>query len=128
MVSLTVLGTAACKKDDDNPGPIGGKGGHATIRAYAQHHKPPSLDSMKIFIKYNASELPASLVFDDSMKVVKTAADTVAIFTNLKPGKYYLYGDGWDPKIGQEVKGGIPYTIARDSTTTSVLVPVTEGD
>ena len=132
LMATVLLFASACNKDDD--GPSAGKGGAAILRASAQHHRPPSLDSMMIYIKYNATQPPVdgsanviTSAFDDSARVVITPTDTVAIFTGLKNGAYYLYGLGWDPKIGQVVKGGTGYTITQQQSI-RLIVPVTEGD
>ena len=128
--ALTLL-AAACKNDDDPVTPAtAGKGGHTTLRIMSQHHHPPAIDSITVYIKYNASNLP--LTFDDSARAVKGAVDTVATFTGLKNGNYYLYGLGWDRSIADTVMGGIPYTInvpdTSVATTINLTLPVTEGD
>ena len=123
--SLIIVAASACNKDDDN-GPVGGTGGSATLRVNTFHHTR-RIDSITVYIKYNAQDQPANGKYDDSARVVKGASDTVAIFSGLKAGKYYLYGNGWDPMINQAVHGGIPYTITSE-TTLSVNLPVTEDD
>lgn len=117
-----LVAVSSCNRSDDN-GPIGGKGGAATISATPQHHSK-NIDSCIIYIKYNASE--ASTTYDDSAKCVQVGGKPVATFTGLKNGKYYLYGKGYDPSILQNVKGGVPYEITTQ-TQISLFVPVTES-
>ena len=117
-----ILLAAACKNKDDDP--IGGKGGNAILRVTSRHHTR-TIDSITVYIKYNAANLPTS--FDDSAVAVKTATDTTAVFTGLKTGTYYLYGKGWDRSINDTVVGGIPYTITAENDI-RIFVPVTEGD
>ncbi len=119
--SLIVF-AAACKKDDD--GPVGGKGGNAQLRVNTFHHAR-RIDSITVYIKYNTQDQPSNGIYDDSARVVKAPADTVAVFSGLKAGQYYLYGNGWDPMISQGVHGGIPYTITSETVQTMNL-PVSE--
>jgi hypothetical protein len=119
--SLLLL-TAACNKDDDAL--QGGKGGLATLSVNTFHHSR-RIDSAMVYIKYQAKDLPANGRYDDSARVVKGTSDTVAVFTGLKTGNYYLYGKGWDRFGPYAVQGGIPYQI-NSETTLTVNVPVSE--
>lgn len=118
-----MIAVVSCNRSDDS-GPVAGKTGAAVIYATPQHHGK-NIDSCTIYIKYNASE--ASATYDDSAKCVQVNGKPVATFTNLSNGKYYLYGEGYDPSISQGVKGGIPYEITTQADIT-LAVPVTEGD
>jgi len=117
---MIVVGLQACNKDDD--GPSGGKGGNATLRITPKHHQPAK-DSVMVYIKYNTLDKPSS--YDDSARTQVIGTDTVATFTGLKKGNYYIYGYGWDPAIQQNIKGGIPYVITEE-VTQSLVLPVTE--
>jgi hypothetical protein len=119
IATAGLLLLAACKRDDTT---IGGKGGGAVLRVTPQHHGK-NIDSCMIYIKYNTQDKPAS--YDDSAKCVLIDNKPVATFPSLKKGKYYLFGYGWDPSIGQAVKGGAPYTISSE-TTQDYNLPVTE--
>lgn len=127
--SLTILTAVACGKDDDNPvvvNPVAGKGGNVQLRVNTFHHSR-RIDSITVFIKYNTQDAPGNGIYDDSARVVKSAADTVAVFSGLKAGKYYFYGNGWDPIINQGVHGGLPYTITDTLVTPKVFtLPVSE--
>lgn len=111
------------RKDKDDPaGPIGGKGGNATLKVAAAHHAT-SIDSCRIYIKYNATDAPQQ--YDDSADCVMQGGQAIATFTELKQGNYYLFGRGWDPNILQVVQGGVPYTITADSVF-QITIAVTE--
>ncbi len=124
-----ITGFAACDKDPKpEPEQIGGKGGSTTLKAIPRHHSR-LIDSCMVYIKYNASDMPATHSYDDSVRAVVSPTDSIpyAIFTGLKKGKYYLYGYGWDENISDTVIGGGPVTIDVDDVKT-VYVQVTEGD
>lgn len=122
VAATAVLLINGCKKPEDD-GPVGGKGGNATLRVTTKHHDK-LIDSMTVYIKYNSQSKPA--IFDDSAKVVKTPTDTVAIITGLKPGKYYLYGYGYDLRFTEPVVvGGVPINITEEKEY-KVLCPVSE--
>jgi len=126
--SLTILTAVACGKDDDNPVPIpvAGKGGSVQLRINTFHHSR-RIDSLTVYIKYNTLDAPGNGIYDDSARVVKSATDTVAVFSGLKVGRYYLYGNGWDPIINQGVHGGLPYTINDTLVSPKVFtLPVSE--
>lgn len=101
-----------------------GKGGKATLRITTKHHGR-AIDSATIYIKYNEQNTPIS--YDDSVKVKNIDGKPVATFSDLKAGKYYLLGDGWDSTIRGDVRGGLPYTINEEKSY-DVSLPVTEGD
>lgn len=118
-----LLASASCSKDDD-AGPIGGKGGNATLRVNTFHHQR-RIDSCMVYIKYNSQDAPANGRYDDSARIVKAPADTVATFPGLKAGKYYLFGKGWDTGGPYAVQGGLPYTVTEEKVVEFDL-PVTE--
>ncbi|MCD6062584.1 MAG: hypothetical protein K0R82_495 [Flavipsychrobacter sp.] len=117
VLSFSII---SCERED--PDPIGGKGGNAVLKITPQHHSM-NIDSCMVYIKYNTQDKPAS--FDDSTKCIMEGGKPVATFSNLKKGKYYLFGFGWDPSIGMAVKGGAPYTIKEESSQ-SYNLAVTE--
>lgn len=130
--TLIVAATGCKRKDDDKtPEEPSGKGGKAVIKATPLHHAE-LIDSCTIYIKYNTLDLPADGKYDDSAKCVPegTAPNIkpVASFTQLKKGRYYLFGRGWDPAISQAVEGGVGYTVQDTIGTFAITVPVTEGD
>lgn len=123
LLAVSALSIYACRdKTSASPEPIAGKGGNATLNIVAKHHSK-NIDSITVYIKYNTQD--AAAVYDDSVKVVVKDSQPTAIFTNLKAGKYYLLGLGWDTTISSTVKGGIPYTITEEKQI-NITLPVTE--
>lgn len=123
FVLSTLVTITACKKRQE-PTPVAGKGGNATLNITPQHHGK-NIDSCMIYIKYNTSDMPSS--YDDSVKCVPQSGKPVGTFTGLKAGNYYIYGKGWDPNISQKVIGGKPYTITTEQSY-DLNLAVTEGD
>lgn len=114
-----------CKRDEPiAPGGNAGKGGNATLKVVPKHHGIV-IDSCTVYIKYNTQD--ASATYDDSVKCMPDNGVSTAIFSGLKTGNYYLYGNGWDDNINMGVIGGLPYII-KEENTFSVNLPVTEGD
>lgn len=126
LVFIACISFVSCERKDPqtNQEDIGGKGGSANLKITSKHHGK-NIDSATILIKYNTQE--KSSYYDDSLKCVMEIDKPVATFTQLKKGKYYLYGRGWDKNAGNYVEGGIPYIISEEKTF-DIIVPVTEGD
>ena len=127
MFVLLLAGlTAGCKKGED--GPIGGKGGSGTLRITPRHHTR-LIDSCTVYIKYNAVDAPIDGRYDDSVMCTAAGGVTVAEFSGLKKGNYYLYGFGWDPVLvpAQHVKGGLAYMLSSD-TVQNIFLQISEGD
>lgn len=126
MLFVAFTSLISCERKDShvaNPD-TAGKGGTAILKITPQHHGK-NIDSATIYIKYNTQNLPAT--YDDSVKCVMENGKPVATFTQLKKGKYYIYGRGWEPAISAYANGGIPYTITEEKTH-EITVPITEGD
>jgi hypothetical protein len=124
--SITLLSFSSCRPDpgpEPEPTPIAGKGGGATLNITARHHAR-DIDSCKVYIKYNASDKP--LTYDDSAWCRKAGGRPVATFPNLKKGKYYIYGRGWDPEIEEAVDGGVPYEVKQNAGVFDYNLAVTE--
>jgi hypothetical protein len=66
--------------------------------------------------------MPANGVYDDSQKCVLADTIPVATFKNLKPGLYYLYGQGYHTAYATYVKGAANYTLCSEKSV-SVLLP-----
>lgn len=125
ILLLSDLFFAGCgRKDKTEPQEKAGKGGNAILKITTKHHGK-IIDSATVYIKYNEQNTPAS--YDDSVKIAMVDGKPVAVFSELKPGNYYLLGLGWDSSIVSEVRGGIPYTIGEEKTY-DISLPVTEGD
>jgi hypothetical protein len=120
---LLALMMNGCKPEDN--GPVGGKGGNASLHVRTAHHTR-TISDLTVYIKYNAQSKPSD--FDDSAKIISTPTDTFATFTGLKTGKYYLYGRGYDHLLSDSlVVGGVPITINEEKLF-DVSCPVSEAD
>ncbi|OSZ78144.1 hypothetical protein CAP35_07730 [Chitinophagaceae bacterium IBVUCB1] len=123
LFAVCILLINACRdKKSTTTEPIAGKGGSATLNIVSKHHGK-NIDSIAVYIKYNTQD--AATAYDDSVKAVIINSKPTASFANLKKGKYYIYGLGWDPTIISKVKGGIPYTITEEKQL-DITLPVTE--
>ena len=112
--------SSACKKK-----PSAGLGGQATLKVRTVHHGS-AIDSATVYVKFNSQEPVGISSYDLSAKVQSDGSGGFyATFSGLKAGDYYLYGEGWDPSILNNVKGGIPYTIEEEKVQ-EVILPVTE--
>ena len=112
----------------DNSAPIAGKGGNATLTLNLKHHGVGhNLINSKVYVKYNAQDVPSNRLYDDSLTAIEDASDTlqIAVFSGLKNGNYYFYGTGYDTSIFKPVYGGIPFKITLQSTQAYDL-PVSE--
>ena len=109
------LAIASCDKDTttiDNPPSVGGKGGHSWL-SVVPLHEGDDIDSCIVYIKYNTLDIPDQ--YDDSLEVVRVGGRPRAIFTDLKPGNYYIYGRGWDNVRSLAIAGGFPFTIKSEN-------------
>ncbi len=115
LICFSLLIITACHKE--------GIGGKSTINGGVKHHEKPIPFSV-VYIKYGATDFPGTDVtkYDDH-----TTCDANANyeFKNLRKGKYYLYGVGWDNSIASQVTGGIPITVYYNKSY-NTDVPVTE--
>lgn len=115
---IILVGLYACQKQ-----PSAGFGGNATLKISAKHHGSP-IDSGKVYLKFNATDVPES--YDAEVSINQNAPDQgMAVFEGMKPGDYYIYATGWDPAISANVKGGIPFTVEEEKTY-EIILPVTE--
>jgi hypothetical protein len=119
---LSTVSACSRKENDQNAG----KGGTAILNVIPKHHGVSiNIINAKVFIKYNAQDVPIN--YDDSASCSLLSSQPTAIFNGLKTGSYYIYCQGFDTTIKQNVKGGMPYTISNE-TNISLSLPVTEGD
>ena len=114
---------SSCGRKDEIIEDKAGKGGNATLLITPQHHGK-NIDSCTIYIKYNTLDAPTT-PYDDSAICIMSDGKPVASFTGLKKGDYYLYGEGYDPSILQQVAGGINHTIEEEKSI-QIFIPVTE--
>lgn len=124
--ALLALSFSACKSDDDTQ-PVAGKGGPTSLRVTPRHHSVP-IDSCIVYIKYNAQDVPAGGVYDDSAQTQGegNGVPAQATFPNLRPGNYYIFGRGFDRAGPYAVRGGTPFTIPTEKVTYDVFLPVGE--
>lgn len=117
--------TTVIETPGDKPNLQGGKGGTAYIRI-TPNHDGWDIDSCMVYIKYNSAVVPAGGVYDDSTWARKVDNKPVAVFDQLKPGRYYVYGKGWDLVRSEKVAGGLPYIIPENqsSTTHTLVLPI----
>ena len=119
LLSIAILYTG-CKKKTS-----AGLGGNANLKITAIHHAAV-IDSCKVYIKFNSSEAVTIGEYELSEWIKKDdQGNSYIIFKGLKKGDYYIYGEGYDPSILNNVKGGLPYTI-NEETDISINLPVTE--
>ncbi|GAA4460707.1 hypothetical protein GCM10023093_03840 [Nemorincola caseinilytica] len=119
-----LLAATGCQHEPFRP--IGGKGGNATLMIYPQHHgNAVNLDSMMVFIKYDALDAPANGRYDDSATCTRTGSIVSCSFSGLWNGNYYLYARGYDHNVSQAVQGGIKYTVVVQQTI-NLMLPVSE--
>ena len=90
---LILLAAVGCKKHSGGTVTGGGKGGHETIRASAEHYGT-LLDTATIYIKYGTLDEPADGVYDDSMVCVVVNDTPVAVFSGLTTGNYFFMAKG----------------------------------
>jgi hypothetical protein len=127
IIFLALIATAIAGCKHDKARPIGGKGGAAKLTVYPQHHGvSENLDSMIVYIKYDALDAPESGRYDDSATCEWINNLPVCSFGNLWNGDYYLLSKGYDHLVGQQVKGGLQYTIQAQQAYT-LFLPVSEG-
>lgn len=119
-IVLLVIWSSGCRKKES-----AGLGGNANLYISAIHHAA-TIDSCKIYIKFNSTEAVSLNEYELSAWVSKdSSGNSYAEFKGLKKGDYYIYGEGYDPAILNSVKGGIPYTI-KDESDFNITLPVTE--
>jgi len=114
-----VLAAIGCSKSSNDHA---GKGGNATLTVQLEHHAVArNLTKGIVYIKYDATDVPANGIYDDSATC--TSLDTMqkTVFTNLKNGNYFLYATGTDTSIYKPVKGGGAYTITQQGPQTYTL-------
>jgi hypothetical protein len=101
-----------------------GFGGDARIAGGVAHHGL-RIPNAVVYIKFNAKELPGTLVsdFDASVEADAQGAYT---FENLKKGDYYLYSVGYDSSISEVVRGGLTVNIAEKDQSLAKDIAVTE--
>jgi len=118
LVLTSVLG---CRKKKN-----AGLGGENELQITVKHHTVV-LDSITVYVKFNEQDAPESTSeYEISAEVKEYDGKQMAIFTDLKDGEYYLYGEGWDPSLPANVKGGLPISICEESSPIEYDLQVTE--
>lgn len=111
-----LLSLSSCTKE--------GFGGEAKISGGVAHHGL-RIPEAQIYIKFNATELPGTLVSEFDASVVADAQGNYTI-ENLKKGDYYLYSVGYDTSISEVVRGGLSVKIEEADQSLAVNIAVTE--
>lgn len=102
--------TTVTNGDSQITKPVAGKGGNASMRI-TPNHDTLNIDSVLVFIKYDAQVVPFDGKYDDSVWAKNITGIPYATFTGLKPGNYYVFGRGWDLVRSLKISGGMPFTI-----------------
>lgn len=104
----------SCKKNQ-----LGGK---STIKGTVVHHSR-FIAYSRVFIKFNATELPGTDTLKYDSHVTADEAGNYQI--KCYKGDYYLLGYGYDDQLKKPVYGGTPVHI-RNNENLTVDVGVTE--
>lgn len=115
FVATALLVSCQRKNDIIEPAPLppGGKGGLIKLQVTPQHHKK-DINSGMVYIKYAATKMPESMIFDDSAEVKVEQGRPIAPFEELTEGDYYLYAKGTDYSLepGKDaVMGGAHFRV-----------------
>ncbi len=122
VFTLFIFSSIGCKKKN-----TAGLGGDNELHVKVRHHAVVQ-DSVTVYIKFNVEDAPVNTADYDINEKVKIAnGDTLAIFTGLKEGDYYLYGYGYDRDLFDNVAGGLPLKLENSSSATSINLQVTEA-
>jgi hypothetical protein len=127
-LSVAMVGCVKDEEDDveptnttTNPPAEGGIGGNATLKVIPQHDGV-DIDSCFIYLAYNTLDTTRS--YNDSVLCSWVNGRPTAVFTNLKPGNYFIGGKGWDLVKSQKVAGVRAFTLDKDFTVYNVELPV----
>lgn len=101
LISFTLYFTA-CKKNDI--------GGDADVVCYVKHHSSP-INNATIYIKFDASELPSDIISNYDLKVQGNPSNNEIRIEGLRYGEYFIYAEGFDPGLMDDVRGGVPLEI-----------------
>ncbi len=116
LAVLLLLAMGGCKKHSGGTVTGGGKGGHETIRASAEHYGT-LLDTATIYIKYGTLDEPADSVYDDSIVCVVVNDTPVAVFSGLTTGNYFFMAKGLHRSLCPYITiGSNHFTAATEST------------
>lgn len=114
LLLITVSASYSCKRNQLN--------GNSEIKGIVAHHGR-FIANARVFIKFNATELPGTDTLKFDVRVPANNAGEYVI--KCYPGDYFLYGYGFDDQTGQKVAGGIHVKV-RFNETVKTDVPVTE--
>lgn len=104
----------SCKKSNT--------GGEVTVAAITKHHDRLIPFSM-VYVKYGADEFPG----DDLSKYnasQQTDKEGHTHFKNLRYGKYYFYGVGYDSISQATVRGGVALKVKWKERKNKIELPV----
>jgi hypothetical protein len=120
FLALTSLSSCESCKHYRDLDVNGGKGGNGTLNVRLIHNDNYIDSAGIVYLAYGAAA-PADGRYADSAKCTNTGDQYRASFTNLRKGKYYLYGKSFDKKAGKMIGGGNHYLLHEEATTDFVL-------
>lgn len=120
LVMLLILCWQGCTRPEVSHN--AGKGGKASLLVAAKHHSKYA-EGLSYYIKYNAVNISADGVYDDSATAVNRGGKPVATFSNLKKGDYVVFVTGYDAAAAEQVSGFIRHTI-KEETAQERDIPV----
>ena len=106
--------------------------GDATVVVFLKHHSTiipnDSIWPDSVFVYFGQKELPSDYKTKYDAVFVGEAGEDHVHLPNLKCGKYYLFGSGYDNSIHQRVSGGMAIKIKHSERKQELDVdlPVTE--
>ena len=106
LFSGLIIFLLSCEKDNAGPG------GTAIVHGNISHDSR-SIPFASVYIKYGTIDFPGT---DTSLYDNKIAANLSGFyeFIELQNGKYYIYVEGYDQQISEEVNGGIGLRIEQE--------------
>ena len=121
-ILLIVFASMGCRKKS-----TAGLGGSNELQLRVRHHEIV-LDSIKVYLKFNAEDAPANnSEYDITTEVQEVDGKMIAVFEGLKDGDYYVYGYGWDPYIVDNVEGGFSFELKDETNPITYDLQVTEA-
>ena len=125
MMFISAIAADGCNK---LAGPANaGLGGTSVLSIMPTNALSGYVDSCTVYIKYNATQAPGNNVYDDSEVCKLVNGVSVATFSNLNVGNYYIHTKGYESALTPpNVSGGQAYNILQPGTF-SVYVATIQG-
>ncbi len=119
LVTLACLSACNPKPEDVT---VSGKGGNAALQI-RPFRGNDTLDSCKVYIKYNVLIAPVEGPFDDSMQCNLVDEKLLAVFTNLRTGNYYMVGKAYN-NHQVLLRGGIGQHVDNENGIYKIQLPL----